>query len=116
MLDAWTPEEFQERRASDVLDPIDATWDQAGTVAAAVTNAIALLVTAQAGEEFDEDDLVDAADFVPQIVFRRRSHTAGDDDTQTCTAADGGIGRHDTPGGGVTPEELEQQLMARVGL
>ena len=62
MLDAMTPEEFDEWYAADSLDPLDDSWRQAGEICATTLNA---MILANSTETLTEKDFHVATEFIP---------------------------------------------------
>lgn len=74
MLAALDPMDLVKARAAYETVPLDDGWRQAGTIAAALHNAIQLLMAAQAGEwQLDPQRLREPQDYIPKIRFKKVS-------------------------------------------
>lgn len=71
MLDAMTPGEFRERQIADLLDPIDDSWLQTGTICAAIHNAVMLALSAFAGDESEPPKLAKPGDYIPKVSVKK---------------------------------------------
>jgi hypothetical protein len=67
MLDALTPEEFDERWRADSLDPIDESWYQTGVICAAIVNAINTIAAGLGGSRLGPDDVRKPEDYIPKL-------------------------------------------------
>lgn len=68
MLAEMTPEEFEERWAADLLDPIDDSNRQTGEICSTIINT-GIITNA---ENVNESDLTRAEDFIPLPAFIKR--------------------------------------------
>lgn len=75
MLDRMTPEEFEERLLAEELDPLDDSWRQTGTLAAAIVNTIRQLAAGLAGRNLRETDYASPDDFIPKLKVEEKTKT-----------------------------------------
>lgn len=74
MLAALDPMDLVKARAAYETVPLHDGWRQAGTIAAALHNAIQMLMAAQAGERrVDPQRLCSPQDYIPKIRFKKVS-------------------------------------------
>lgn len=89
MLASMTVEQFEERMAADVLDPVDDSWQQAATITAAVVNELRAVVAAFAGGKPHKYQPV--SDFIPTPKFmHKKKRPKPLDDEAKLRAAFGG--------------------------
>jgi hypothetical protein len=65
MLEAMTPQEFDERWQANILDPIDDSWRQTSLLAAVIVNKLEQVACRFSGKRPQESDCVEADKFVP---------------------------------------------------
>jgi len=75
MLVQMTPDEFDERFAANLLDPIDASWQQASVITSEIVNAIQYLteIVYQIGSGGKKLDLkpIELESYVPQMDYKK---------------------------------------------
>lgn len=65
-------DDFRERMMADVIDPIDDSWQQAGTIAATVHNEIYQIAAMLESQKVDEKDWHDEQHYMPTRVREER--------------------------------------------
>lgn len=66
LADSLAPEIVDKWMAFDAIEPIGEAWTQAGTIAAAVANAVTSMLSAYSGRAVAAGDLIGPSRFIPR--------------------------------------------------